>query len=84
MKNLSYVANNLFNKIRGRFSDVTIGDEDGTVTNIPEEARYFDFSYMIDGVDLGKVSVNISEDTGLTVIMSQDFASGQTEDIQNN
>jgi len=84
MKNLSYVANNLFNKIRGRFSDVTIGDEDGTVTNIPEEARYFDFSYMIDGVDLGKVSVNISEDTGLTVIMSQDFASGQTDDIQNN
>lgn len=84
MKNLSYVANNLFNKIRGRFSDVTIGDEDGTVTNIPEEARYFDFSYMIDGVDLGKVSVNISEDTGLTVIMSQDFASEQTEDIQNN
>jgi len=84
MKNLSYVANNLFNKIRGRFSDVTIGDEDGTVTNIPEEARYFDFSYMIDGVDLGKVSVNISEDTGLTVIMSQDFVSEQTEDIQNN
>ena len=84
MKNLSYVANNLFNKIRGRFSDVTIGDEDGTVTNIPEEARYFDFSYMIDGVDLGKVSVNISEDTGLTVIMSQDFASEQTDDIQNN
>lgn len=84
MKNLSYVANNLFNKIRGRFSDVTIGDEDGTVTNIPEEARYFDFSYMVDGVDLGKVSVNISEDTGLTVIMSQDFASEQTDDIQNN
>jgi len=84
MKNLSYVASNLFNKIRGRFSDVTIGDEEGTVTNIPEEARYFDFGYIVDGIDLGKVSVNISEDTGLTVIMSQDFASEQTEDIQKN
>ena len=49
------IGEDLFNKIRGRFPEVTIGDEVGTVTNEPELARFFDFDYN----GLGKVSVSI-------------------------
>jgi hypothetical protein len=69
MMNLDRIGEDLFNKIRGRFPSVTIGDEQGNVTNDPEKARFFDFDYK----DLGKVSVSVAEDTGLTVIYSKDF-----------
>ena len=45
MKNLDLISEELFNKIRGRFPSVTIGNIDGKVTNGPKDARYFDFDY---------------------------------------
>ena len=45
MKNLNLIAEELFNKIRGRFPSVTLGDGEGKVTNIPKEARYYDFDF---------------------------------------
>ena len=42
MKNLELIAEELFNKIRGRFPSITIGDEEGKVTDQPKTARFFD------------------------------------------
>ena len=83
MKNLDRIAAELFNKIRGRFPNVTIGDESGNITNVPESARYYDFSYVSNGEDLGKVSVGLDEDNGITVIVSKDLVQGQMEDVQD-
>lgn len=73
MKNLDTIGLDLFQKIRGRFSDVTLGDSDGNVTNVPEAARFFDFSFKVNGKDLGKVSVSIDENNGLVVIVGKDL-----------
>ena len=75
MQEFDKIGEDLFNKIRGRFPEVTIGDEAGTVTNEPALARFFDFDYN----GLGKVSVSIEEDQGLTVIYSKDFMEDQDE-----
>ena len=75
MQEFDKIGEDLFNKIRGRFPEVTIGDEAGTVTNEPTMARFFDFDYN----GLGKVSVAIDEDDGLTVIYSKDFMEDQDE-----
>ena len=83
MKNLGRIASDLFNKIRGRFPNVTIGDETGNITNIPEDARYYDFSYFNNGEDLGKVSVSLDEDNGVVVIVTKDLVDGQMEDVQD-
>src|SRR6056300_162401 len=74
MNEFDKISEDLFNKIRGRFPNVTIGGADGKVTNQPNLARFFDFDYN----GLGKVSVAIDEDDGLTVIYSKDFM--QNED----
>jgi hypothetical protein len=79
MQEFDKIGEDLFNKIRGRFPEVTIGDENGTVTNEPEMARFFDFDYN----GLGKVSVSIDEDEGLTVIYSKDFIADQDEMTQD-
>jgi NTP pyrophosphatase (non-canonical NTP hydrolase) len=83
MKKLEQISADLFNKIRGRFENVTIGDQEGKVTNVPEDARYFDFAYLADGVDLGKVSVALDPDQGLSVIVGRDLVQGQMEDVQD-
>jgi hypothetical protein len=79
MQEFDKIGEDLFNKIRGRFPEVTIGDEAGTVTNEPTMARFFDFDYN----GLGKVSVSIDEDQGLTVIYSKDFMEDQDEMTQD-
>ncbi len=70
---IDVVAKELFNKIRGRFENVTLGNSDGLVTSVPEEARFFDFDFENNGDKLGKVSLSINEEEGVVVIYSKDF-----------
>ena len=83
MKNLDNIADELFNKVRGRFPNVTIGDAEGKVTNIPEEARFFDFEYKESDRALGKVSISIDEDS-LSVMYSNDFVANEDAMTRDN
>ena len=47
-KNIEFIGEELFNKIRSRFPEVTLGDSEGLVTNDPKEARFFDFEFDDD------------------------------------
>ena len=69
------VSTALFNKLRGQFPSITVGDSDGNVTNDPKEARFFDFDYTKEGKSFGKISISISEDQGLVVLHSTDIIS---------
>ena len=62
MKSLDNIAEDLFNKIRGRFPSITIGNNEGKVTNDPLTARFFDFDYQEGEKNVGKVSISISEE----------------------
>lgn len=76
-KNLGIVAEELFGKIRTQFPKIKIGDKDSKVTDKPKLARFFDFDYVQDGKNLGRVSVSLSEDDGLVVIFSNDIVEQQ-------
>jgi len=79
MNEFDKIGEDLFNKLRGRFSEITIGNNEGIVTNEPAEARFFDFDYN----GLGKVSASLDEEEGLTVIYSKDFMENQDEMTQD-
>ena len=83
MQNLDLIAEELFNKIRGRFPSVTIGDADGNVTNEPTQARYFDFNFMNEGRPVGKVSVSLDE-KNLAVVYGEDLIANESDLIKNN
>lgn len=83
MKTLDTTAAELFNKIRGRFPSVTIGDEKGTLVNVPKDARYFDFTFTNEGADLGKVSISLDEEDGIVVVVGRDIVEYQAEDVQD-
>ena len=80
--NLNVIAKDLFNKIRGRFNQVTLGDSQGKQTTEPTEARFFDFDFQEDGNTLGKVSISISEQDGLVIMHSKDFVEGTDEPLK--
>ena len=84
MKDLDTIGKDLFDKIRGRFTSVTIGGEDGKVTNEPSKARFFDFEYSESSRALGNVSIQISEDDGLTIIYSKDNVANEDSVTKDN
>ena len=83
MKNLQNIAEDLFNKIRGRFPSVTIGTDEGEVTNVPGEARFYDFEYKEAARSLGKVSISLDE-TSISVMYSNDFVANEDQMTQDN
>ena len=83
MKNLDLIAEELFNKIRGRFPSVTLGDAEGKVTNVPTDARFFDFDYKEGVINLGKVSVSLTE-TSVEIMYSDSFVSEQDDATKEN
>jgi hypothetical protein len=83
MKILDRTSEELFNKIRGKFSQVTIGDENGEVTNEQTQARYFNFKFKSQGKTLGDVNIALEEENGLTIIYSKDFIKNQNDLIKN-
>ncbi len=79
MKNLDTVAKELFNKIRGRYPSITVGDDSATITNRPNDARFFEFDYA----NGKKVSVNL-DDKSLTVMYSDKLFDEQDESSKQN
>ena len=76
MQNLEKISEELFAKIRGRFPSVTIGTEEGTITNNPSEARFIEFDYK----SKGKVSLSLDEDDGLVIMHGADILAGENEE----
>lgn len=84
-KNLDLVGKELFSKLRTMFPEITLKDEEGEPTDRPSKARTFDFDYVYDGENLGRITITISDkDTdddgdvdGLVVIYSNEITSGE-------
>ena len=43
-------SQDLFNKIRSKFSNIQLGDSEGNVTADPKSAVFFDFEFTIYGI----------------------------------
>ena len=71
MNALELIAQDLFDKVRSRFSNLQMGGESGAVTVQPTEARFFDFDFVVEGNNLGRVSISINDVGTLKVYYSQ-------------
>ena len=71
MKAIQIISQDLFDKIRSRFSNLEMGDETGAVTIDPAYARYYDFDFVSEGNNLGRVSISLGDLGSLKVYYSQ-------------
>lgn len=76
----SSIANDLFYKVRSRFTGLKLGTETGTITINPEEARFFDFDYKDGEVPMGHVTISLAEPNSMKVY----FSSGITESMEKS
>ena len=83
MKGLDSIASSLFEKIRGRFPRVELGDETGAPTTDESKARFFDFDYVVKGENKGAVSVSIKEPEALKLYYSQGMLENADEITEN-
>jgi len=67
-KEIESISAALFDKIRSRFTNVTLGDENAKAETDPEKARFFNFVYTSeDGAEFGNVTISLIDETSLKV-----------------
>jgi len=79
MKPIQIIAQDLFDKVRSRFTNLEMGDETGAVTIDPAEARFFDFDFVNEGVNLGRVSISLNDLGSLKIYYSQGITENQDD-----
>ena len=79
MKPIQLISQDLFDKVRSRFTNLEMGDETGAVTIDPAEARFFDFDFVNEGVDLGRVSMSLNDLGSLKIYYSQGITENQDD-----
>ena len=75
MREINKIAEGLFEKIRDRFEDVSLGDDKAKATQDPEKARFFNFDYTADGHDYGNITISIIDEASLKVYFSKNISS---------
>lgn len=71
MKTIEIISQDVFDKIRSRFTNLQMGDETGGITMDPRQARFYDFDFAIEGHNFGRVSISINELGTLKVFYGQ-------------
>jgi hypothetical protein len=76
MNAIELISQDLFDKVRSRYSNLEMGDEAGNVTSDPRQARFFDFDFTMEGNNLGRVSISINERGTLKLFYGQGILEG--------
>jgi hypothetical protein len=79
MKPIQIISQDLFDKVRSRFTNLEMGDETGAVTIDPAQAMFFDFDFVSEGVNLGRVSVSLNDLGSLKIYYSQGITENQDD-----
>ena len=77
MKAIQIISQDLFDKVRSRFKNLEMGNETGAVTIDPAEARFFDFDFVLEGTNLGRISISLNELGSLKIYYSQGITENQ-------
>ena len=78
------IAQDLFYKIRSRFSGLKLGAETGQITINPVDARFFDFDYTEGSTPIGHVSISLAEPNSMKVYFSHGITEGMDDGQKSN
>ena len=77
-------SDDLFNKIRSKFGNITIGDSQGSATADPKQAVFFDFEFTEDEDKFGRVSISLADGASMKVFYNRDMIAKIDEDDKND
>jgi len=82
MQPIQIISQDVFDKVRSRFSNLEMGDQTGAVTIDPTEARFFDFDFVVEGNNLGRVSISLNDLGSLKVYYSQGITENHDDPVK--
>lgn len=75
MKEIESISAALFDKIRSRFPNITLGNESAKAETDPKKARFFNFTYTDkNGNEFGKITLSLIDENGLKVYYGQNIS----------
>ena len=74
MREINKISESLFEKIRDRFEDVSLGNDKAQATQNPEDARFFNFDYVVDDHNYGNITISLIDETSLKVYFSKNIS----------
>ena len=74
MREINKIAEGLFEKIRDRFEDVSLGDDKAKATTDPEKARFFNFDYSVNDTNYGNITISLIDEMSLKVYFSKNIS----------
>jgi len=81
MKNIEKISEELFDKIRSRFENVTLGDSETKETDQPDQARFFNFDYISrTKKNYGNITLSLIDDNSLKIYFSKNL----TDEIEKD
>ena len=80
MREIDKIAEGLFEKIRDRFEDVSLGDDQAKATSDPEKARFFNFDYVVDDINHGNITMSLIDEISLKIYFSKNISSDLDEE----
>lgn len=72
MRPIEKTSEDLFQKLRSRFSPITLGDDNAENTADPQSAKIFNFMYKEGDNDIGYVSISLTDNRALKVYYGSD------------
>lgn len=83
MRELDKIAEDLFDKIRSRFENVSVGDVKAKATSEPALARFFNFDFVSkDGDNFGNITISLIDETSLKIYFSKNISQELDEEQQ--
>ena len=73
MRPIDKTSFDLFQKLRSRYSPVTLGNESAESTSDPNEARFFNFTFKEEDKPLGSITISLIDGRGMKVFYSEDM-----------
>jgi len=76
MRSQNNIAEELFDKIRSRVTNIKLGNNDGEITTEPKEARFFEFNFKHKEAPIGAVAISLNEEGILQVYFPNSMIEG--------
>lgn len=84
MREIDKIAEELFDKVRSRFENVSIGDANAKATSEPDKSRFFNFDYVDSrGKNYGNITISLIDENSLKIYFSKNI-SAELEDEELN
>ena len=84
MELIKKIADTLYQNLASKFGEVNIADEGAGAVLESEQARLFDFNYVVEGEKYGPVTISIIDPANFTIYFAESLSGDLPDSIQRS